>query len=206
MRKQDRFISVIAPLAVAEKQNRARWILPSICIAQGALESGWNTEAKTLFGIKGKGTNLKTVEYINGKYESVTVSFKAFPTIAAAVHGYYELLTTNPRYSGAVNCTDYITAVQKIAAAPYATDPDYANKVISIIRNYNLTRFDTQTIQPDTVQRAETVEKAADNLEEVARKVIRGDYGNGAERKKRLAAAGYNYSDVQKIVNRILKG
>ena len=39
---------------------------------------------------------------------------------------------------------------------------------------------------------------------EVALEVIRGKYGNGSERKKKLAAAGYNYTTVQAEVNRIL--
>jgi|GEM_PF-903806 len=40
--------------------------------------------------------------------------------------------------------------------------------------------------------------------EDIAREVIRGDWGNGDERKKRLSAAGYDYAAVQKIVNRML--
>lgn len=42
--------------------------------------------------------------------------------------------------------------------------------------------------------------------EEVAREVIRGDWGNGDERKRRLSEAGYDYSSVQSIVNQILSG
>ena len=42
--------------------------------------------------------------------------------------------------------------------------------------------------------------------EEIAKEVIRGDWGNGAERKKRLQEAGYNYSEIQKLVNKLLKG
>ena len=40
---------------------------------------------------------------------------------------------------------------------------------------------------------------------EVAKEVIRGDWGNGAERKKALTASGYDYDAVQKEVNKILK-
>lgn len=44
-------------------------------------------------------------------------------------------------------------------------------------------------------------------LEEVAQAVIRGVYGNGAERKKRIPAeTPYKYSEVQKLVNKMLKG
>lgn len=41
--------------------------------------------------------------------------------------------------------------------------------------------------------------------EEIAKEVIAGKWGNGADRKNRLTAAGYNYSDVQKIVNELCK-
>lgn len=44
------------------------------------------------------------------------------------------------------------------------------------------------------------------SIDEVAREVIRGDWGNGDDRKKRLEAAGYNYSEVQAKVNEILNG
>ena len=39
---------------------------------------------------------------------------------------------------------------------------------------------------------------------EIAKEVIAGKWGNGADRKKRLEAAGYNYAAVQKIVNSML--
>lgn len=42
------------------------------------------------------------------------------------------------------------------------------------------------------------------SLDDVARAVIRGDYGNGEERRRRLTAAGYNYNAVQARVNQLL--
>lgn len=41
-------------------------------------------------------------------------------------------------------------------------------------------------------------------LETVAREVIIGKWGDGDERRKRLTKAGYNYSEVQAIVNKLL--
>lgn len=41
-----------------------------------------------------------------------------------------------------------------------------------------------------------------DNLDSVVDAVIRGDYGNGSERRQRLEAAGYNYDEVQALVNK----
>lgn len=42
-------------------------------------------------------------------------------------------------------------------------------------------------------------------IDTIAHEVIRGDWGNGDERKKKLTAAGYDYSAVQKKVNELLK-
>lgn len=42
------------------------------------------------------------------------------------------------------------------------------------------------------------------SIDELAREVIRGEWGNGQDRKNRLTAAGYNYSEVQKRVNQML--
>lgn len=42
--------------------------------------------------------------------------------------------------------------------------------------------------------------------EEIAREVIAGKWGNGADRKNRLAAAGYSYAAVQAIVNKMVAG
>jgi len=46
---------------------------------------------------------------------------------------------------------------------------------------------------------------AKKSVDAIAREVIRGDWGNGDERKKKLTAAGYDYSAVQKRVNELLK-
>ena len=44
------------------------------------------------------------------------------------------------------------------------------------------------------------------SVDDLAREVIRGDWGNGQERKDRLTAAGYDYSTVQARVNEMLSG
>ena len=54
--KTDKFITLIAPLVVAECNKRDKWVLPSVCIAQSALETGWGTstlmiKANAFFGI-----------------------------------------------------------------------------------------------------------------------------------------------------------
>ena len=44
------------------------------------------------------------------------------------------------------------------------------------------------------------------SIDEIALEVIRGNWGAGATRKKKLTAAGYDYNTVQKRVNEMLKG
>lgn len=46
----------------------------------------------------------------------------------------------------------------------------------------------------------------SNDLTTVAQEVIAGKWGNGASRKDKLTEAGYNYKEVQRIVNQILKG
>ena len=157
--KTDKFISVIAPLAINEYLTRDKWVLPSICIAQAALESGWNLNASTLFGIKGDGIVKATTEYYNGKKETIVASFKAFPSVADAVIGYYDFLTSRPRYGRVVNNPDYKSAVHGLIdtldGESYATDPDYESKVDKIIEQYHLTQYDKR----DNVSTTDVVNK-----------------------------------------------
>lgn len=46
----------------------------------------------------------------------------------------------------------------------------------------------------------------AKSVDEVAREVIRGEWGNGSDRRQRLEAAGYDFDAVQDRVNAILTG
>ena len=193
--KTNNFISTIGTLARNEYLSREKWILPSVCIAQGALESGWNLNAKTLFGIKGKGFTATTSEYYNGNKVTIEASFRAYPNVASSVVGYYDFLANTPRYANALNNPNYKDAVDKLIhttdGLAYATDPNYISKVVSIIEQYNLTEWDKR----------ETPKKSVD---EMAREVIAGKWGNGQDRINRLTQAGYNYSEVQARVNELV--
>lgn len=59
------------------------------------------------------------------------------------------------------------------------------------------------TTKSGTAVGADTAPKKS--VDEIAREVIRGAWGNGADRKNRLTAAGYDYSAVQSRVNALLK-
>lgn len=195
--KTDKFIKTVGTLARNEYLSRDVAILPSICIAQGALESGWNLEASSLFGIKGEGFTATTSEYYNGHYVEIQDSFRKYPNVASAVVGYYDFLRDTPRYCNALNNSDYRDAVDKLIhttdGAPYATDPEYISKIISIIEQYNLTEWDKREVQPQLKP-----------IDTVAREVIAGEWGNGEDRKARLTQAGYDYSAVQTRVNEML--
>ena len=144
----DLFIKTVGLLARNEYLSRPQWILPSVCIAQAAIESGWNLKAKSVFGIKGNGFISTTSEFYDGNYVEIQASFKDYKNLASSVVGYYDFLRDTPRYSRALNQPSYLDTVvfliNTIDGAPYATDSDYIAKVISIIEDYNLTEYDTR--------------------------------------------------------------
>lgn len=62
-------------------------------------------------------------------------------------------------------------------------------------------KFDAAEVASDDTSSS----TATKDVDEVAREVIRGEWGNGAERKRRLTEAGYDYSAVQARVNELLR-
>lgn len=58
---------------------------------------------------------------------------------------------------------------------------------------------------PDYCTVGKTVKNTEKSIDELAKEVIRGDWGNGTERKEKLTAAGYDYAAIQKRVNEMLK-
>lgn len=145
------FIDKIAPMAI--DNAKISQILPSLTIAQALLESDsgnstLTTQANALFGIKatsswrGKVWNGKTTEYYDGQKTMITAGFKAYDSWAESILDHSKLLTSNKRYSKVVGETNYKNACEAIAAAGYATDPQYANKLISLIESYNLNQYD----------------------------------------------------------------
>lgn len=56
-----------------------------------------------------------------------------------------------------------------------------------------------------TTVKQSSEQKVMKSVDTIAKEVIRGDWGNGEERKKKLTAAGYDYYKVQKKVKELLK-
>lgn len=133
-------------IATMQKYN----ILASLTIAQAILETGWGKSSigNNIFGIKaspswtGKTQTCKTSECVNGQYVSVDAVFRDYDSVADSIEDHALLFINNSRYHNILGCTDYKQACQYVQSDGYATDPDYANKLISIIESNGLTQFD----------------------------------------------------------------
>lgn len=206
--KTDNFINTLAPIAQGLYNSRDNWVLPSVMIAQCAKETGWDCSGKySYFGIKGAGIESKTKEFINGKYVEIVDSFRTYPDLTSACIDYVDLITTNPRYSGAVNNPDYKSAIRAIHSGGYATSPTYADDIISIIEDFNLTRFDVREVDISKKNADSPISTMDIDVEAYAMRTIRGDFGNGQDRINNFRKLGFSnntISDIQNRVNEIL--
>lgn len=213
------FITTLGNLARAEVKKRIaagqKWSLPSVCIAQAALETGWGTsslmtKAHAYFGIKagsgwtGKVYSTRTHECYDGlNYTTITDVFRAYDSLADSVKDYFDLITGLSRYSAACGTTDPRACITAIKNGRYATAPDYITNVMSIINKNDLTKYDdvsgSSNPSPDP-----SPAPGVKSIEAVAKEVINGLWGNNPERSAKLAAAGYNASEVQNKVNELL--
>ena len=130
-------------------------ILPSIIVAQAILESARGTselarKANNLFGIKGnyngQSYTVKTKEYLNGKWTTVNAAFKKYPSYRESIIDHGNFFTSTPwrtqNYQRVLNAKDYKTQAKALQACGYATDPQYANKLINLIETNNLSSLD----------------------------------------------------------------
>ncbi len=154
----------------AQTNERNTGIPASVTIGMAALESGWGRSTmattvpatktadgkkytvNTLFNIK-CGTiaspyqtgcvPMKVNEYTSGGKEYYTVSkFRTYSSWTNSMLDYGRLLTSASRYSAAFSYTKYPDQfVTEIRKGGYATDPNYATKVINIMASYNLYQY-----------------------------------------------------------------
>ena len=159
------FFNNLAPIVVNEyiRRHGEYRLYPSTVLAMAALESGYNLNAETLFGIKGEGQILDTTEYIGGQYVNVKDSFKLYPSISASVQGLYDLMQIE-RYHPACECVEWEEECRQIQKCGYATDPEYSDKLISIINSYQLTMFNS--LDNMLVNEEETPENTVQNESE----------------------------------------
>lgn len=141
------FIDELAAVAATAASDLG--VAPRALMAQAALESGWGkhvirmpdgASSHNYFGIKasrgwsGQTVKVPTTEYIGGRAVTVNASFRAYPDAHSAFRDYVDFIANNPRYEKALehgaNAAQYARQLQ---AAGYATDPNYANKIMAIL-------------------------------------------------------------------------
>lgn len=109
---------------------------------------GKHVKNNAYFGIKGKSptgnsTSFGTTEVINGKVIHIKDTFRAYADYAESADDYGRFLNENKRYKPAfIHTTEPNQFITEIAKAGYATDPDYAPKLIRLMERYDLYEFD----------------------------------------------------------------
>ncbi len=150
--KED-FIQTLGPIAHA---NHQRYGVPaSISLAQAILESDWGqsdlaVENKNLYGIKGSSWDplYLTQEFLDGEFVSVEAPFRSYHSFEASMADHSRLLVEGTDYDpqlyhGVIQADNYVEAAQALQTAGYATDPDYAQKLIHLIQQYQLDVYDS---------------------------------------------------------------
>ncbi len=151
-----KFIRTMAPYA--KTMQKRYGVLPSITIAQAILESDWGTsqlskDYNNYFGIKGTvyqtTKEMKTQEFVNGKWITVTARFRVYNSWKDSVKDHTLLFVNGTnwnkdQYKAVRTAINYKTAAQALYTAGYATDPNYPAKLIDLIQTYNLEQYDAQ--------------------------------------------------------------
>lgn len=150
----EEFIEKIAPLVITENKKRGNPLFPSVVIAQSCLETGYGKSnimmlANAIFGIKatsnwsGKVYNCQTKEcFDNVNFTTISACFRAYDNLEESISDYFNLILTSSRYRNALFCDTAEECITAIKNGGYATDPNYINLILRIIKMYNLTRFD----------------------------------------------------------------
>ena len=211
------FFNALAPIVcnewVKRRRNGERTISPAVAMAQAALESGYNINASSLFGIKGEGFTSPTEEYIKGIEQTIVASFVKYPSITASIVGYYDLMqddnyadataanTVEGELYGLTNAVDEgYDANGNWVGYNYATDPQYYSKCLWIVNEYGLRAYNDyvwSVVNDDNTSSNPIPHPLTYIDEDVVDAIYRGEYGNGDERKQKLEAEGYNYADYQ---------
>lgn len=151
MSKQIDFINSVLPGAMAIQKRTG--IPAAVMIAQAIQETGWGKyitkdmytgrNSYNLFNIKGNGpaghATTRTWEVYNGKRVSINANFRAYNNYEESFNDYAALIAGTKRYAPAMavkhNPEEF---ARKLQQCGYATDPNYANALISIMRNWKL--------------------------------------------------------------------
>jgi flagellum-specific peptidoglycan hydrolase FlgJ len=147
---QQAFLSSVIPGAIAAQQ---RYGVPAaVTIAQAIDESNWGTSElaaaqHNLFGIKGTGpagtAGYPTREYEAGQWITVNAYFASYRNIAESISDHAQLLATSGYYTRAMADRNVPDAFANDLTGVYATNPDYGANLISLMKLYDLYRYDT---------------------------------------------------------------
>lgn len=167
------FIKKIAKDAhdIGQKED----IYASVMMAQAILESDSGNSALAraphynLFGIKGaykgQSATFNTLEDNGGQMYQISASFRSYPNQKASLEDYADLMKNgidgNPdiyKPTWKSEAASYRSATEHLSTT-YATDSHYADKLNSIIKHYDLTRFDKKQM-PDLTHDTTTPEEA----------------------------------------------
>ena len=135
-------------------QNKVQYRIPAaITLAQGLLESGYGigelaVRANNHFGIKcKKDWTGETYAYFDDDYENgklIPSCFRAYSSPEASYLDHGSFLSTSPRYQElfALNHNNYKAWARGLQKCGYATDQNYAKKLIRTIEQYELHKLD----------------------------------------------------------------
>lgn len=147
--RYNEYIRQYAPLAV--EQMKQYKIPASITLSQGLLESGaGNSElarkSNNHFGIKcGGNWNGRTVRHDD---DARNECFRAYRHPKESYEDHSLFLRRGARYAFLfdLRITDYKGWARGLKQAGYATDPSYANRLITIIEDYELYKYDSRNV------------------------------------------------------------
>lgn len=156
MLKTTNFINKIKNYAIEDMRKNK--INVSLTIAQAILESAWGTcdlsiNANNLFGIKkgawnGEIYTVYTKEFIDGQWITIQDHFRKYNNWGESIADHSKILLQD-RYKSVINCKDYKQACINVYKSGYATDPNYPQKLIQLIEQYELYKYDN--IENDNV-------------------------------------------------------
>jgi len=143
--RYQQYIDQYKDIAIEEMH---RWKIPaSITLAQGIFESGAGQselarKGNNHFGIKCNGWDGRKVYHDD---DARNECFRAYNSVFESYEDHSRFLANGQRYRSLFNLktTDYKGWARGLKAAGYATNPQYADKLIEIIQLYKLYEYDT---------------------------------------------------------------
>lgn len=147
-------------------ENMREYKIPaSIKMAQAILESGSGNgrlarEANNHFGIKCKSSwTGKSVRHTD---DAPDECFRMYDSVEDSFKDHSEFLAYRPYYKKlfTLNLSDYVGWAKGLKQAGYATDPKYAQKLISIIERYELYKLDQEALGSDYKKAAITTKSS----------------------------------------------